>query len=476
MTEEFQVIQIDQVKESPNNPRRRFSEQGMQDLTDSIRKHGVLVPLLVRPVNGYYEIIAGARRYRAAKSAELEEIPVRIKEISDGEALEFSILENLQREDVHPLEEAFGYRALLDRPGYDVAAIAGKVTKSESYIYQRLKLIDLIKAIQETFLKDEITAGHAILIARLQPKDQEKALDACFDKYPMHGEEPVLMRVRHLASWIHQNIHLDLHAAPFSKMDPDLVPAAGACVTCLKRTDFMPQLFPDVAKKDTCTDPACFKMKLQAHIEIKKAEFQAKGQKLLEISTEYAPYGKKLKPSDPIDRDQYTEVSRKDRCESAAKAIVVDGYRDVGKVLEVCADKNCKKHFNRGYRRDPAEPARQKAKHVPRQKTKQVARQRTKLKLGQNIKACSKCGNIKNLDEFVKSKLCRDGHENTCLECRRLQSRKYQKQRRLDKISSPPNSESSMSDSKLVCKLCNAPASSEERLRSHMRDVHNKEL
>ncbi len=195
---EFQIVPIGKIVESSTNPRRRFSEQGMLDLTESVRKHGVLVPLLVRPVNGHldsqsrtslairgtecpsYEIIAGARRFRAAKAAELGEIPVRVKEISDTEALELQILENLQREDVHPLEEALGYQALMERAGYEVAAIAAKVAKSESYVYQRLKLAELIEPAKDAFLEDRITAGHAILIARLQAADQEKALEACF--------------------------------------------------------------------------------------------------------------------------------------------------------------------------------------------------------------------------------------------------------------------------------------------------------
>lgn len=115
MNQEFQIVPIDNVVESSTNPRRRFSQQGMQDLTDSVRKHGVLVPLLVRPIDGHFEIIAGARRFRAAKAAELEELPVRVKEIGDSEALELQILENLQREDIHPLEEAFGFKVLFER-------------------------------------------------------------------------------------------------------------------------------------------------------------------------------------------------------------------------------------------------------------------------------------------------------------------------------------------------------------------------
>lgn len=344
---------IDNITESPTNPRRRFSQQAMQDLTDSVRRHGVLVPLLVRPVNGQYEIIAGARRYRAAKLADLRELPVQVKQIGDSEAAELQILENLIREDVHPLEEALGYQALLKRPGYDIPGIAAKVAKSESYIYQRLKLIDLVKPAQEAFLNDQITAGHAILIARLQPIDQQKAFEACFqDQYGYSFQRPGSDRqarsVRDLSRWIQEHIHLDLHAAPFKKDDADLVPAAGPCTTCPKRTGFLPALFPDIAKKDTCTDGTCYAAKLQAHIDRKKSQFEAKTGKVLEISSDWSR-NRKPKPGDPLTRSQYHLIENKqDRCGSAQKAIVVEGYNDRGRVLDVCADPECKRHGHSG--------------------------------------------------------------------------------------------------------------------------------
>lgn len=383
MTEEFQIAPLNQVVESPNNPRRHFSEKGMEELTDSVRRHGVLVPLLVRPVNGHFEIIAGARRYRAARAAELASLPVRIKEIGDNEALELQILENLQREDVHPLEEALGYKTLLDRPGYDVAAIAAKVGKSESYVYQRLKLSELIMPAQKAFFEDRITAGHAILIARLQPKDQEKALEVAFDHY-LRGPDnkPLVRSVRDLSHWIQQNIHLDLHAAPFSKTDPDPETGAGPCTTCPKRTGFVPQLFPDVAKKDTCTDPACYETKLQAHIARKKAEIEAKGNQIIEVTTEdsYTLRGKEEKRL--LSRDKYTTIQKKqDRCESAEKAIVVAGYRDRGQVIDICRDPKCKVHCRHdGYRPDPRALGKQKAEEAKRRRETEI-RKRTLIEV-----------------------------------------------------------------------------------------------
>jgi len=361
--EEFQIVPLSQVTESSTNPRRRFSEQGMQDLTDSVRKHGVLVPLLVRPIGGdldaaslnamairgtehkAFEIIAGARRYRAAIAAELREIPVRVKEIGDSEALELQIIENSQREDVHPLEEAMGYQTLLQRPGYDVAAIAGKVGKSESFVYQRLKLTDLIGPAQDAFLEDRITAGHAILIARLQPRDQENAFESCFShQWGSPVKDTPARSVRDLSRWIQENIHLDLHAAPFKKDDADLVAAAGPCTSCPKRTGFLPQLFPDVAKKDTCTDKNCYEKKVQAHIAQKKSQLEAKGAKVLEVTSDWSHPGK-AKPEDLLTASKYHKIEdKKDRCDSVQKAVVVAGYHDRGHVLDVCTDPGCKKH------------------------------------------------------------------------------------------------------------------------------------
>jgi len=354
---EFQVIPIEKVVESPTNPRRRFNEQKMQDLIQSVREKGVLVPLLVRAINttpnvekqlenigllskkgnGYqkYEILAGARRYRAAKTVGLLNLPAIVKKLDDNEALEIQIFENEQREDVHPLEQATGYKRLVDR-NYTVPAIAAKLGCSESHVYKRLKLLDLIEPVQEAFLNDEITSEHAILIARLQPKDQEKAFAQCFEKYNSNR----LVNVKSMADWIESNIHLDLKSAPFKIGDEDLLPAAGSCVNCPKRTGFNAQLFPDIQKKDTCTDGACFKKKLQACINQTIAGHEEKGKPLLKITRDYG-----AKEGGPLPRSKYHPILRKeDSCKSAQNAIVVSGHEGKGKIISICADPDCKIH------------------------------------------------------------------------------------------------------------------------------------
>lgn len=356
-TDEFRYLPLADVRESPNNPRRNF--KGMEELTASVTAHGVLVPLLVRPVDGYMEIIAGARRYRAAKAAKLDVVPARIREMSDDEALELQVVENLQREDVHPMEEAVGYQHLLARPGYDIPGVAAKVGRSESYVYQRLKLLDLIKEARTFFLEEKITAGHAILIARLQPADQKEALTECFNERFNRGKDrQCRWSVRDLSHWIQESIHLDLHAAPFKKDDPDLVPAAGPCTTCPKRTGFAPALLPDIAHKDTCTDRVCYESKMHAFMARKAAEIAAEGQKPI-LLTEDDSYSMmhRQKKGDPklVPADKYREVSKKDRCASTQKGIVVKGWNKRGQVLEVCADPNCKKHHPGGYQRPQAD-------------------------------------------------------------------------------------------------------------------------
>jgi len=341
----FEFIELDRLQESAQNPRKRFDPARLAELTESIREKGVLVPLLVRPVGGdSFEIVAGSRRFRAARAAGLAKVPVLILEMTDVQVLEAMLIENLQREDIHPLHEADGYRALLALPGYDVPAIAAKVAKSESYVYQRLKLAELVPKAREAFLSDEITAGHAILIARLQPKDQIGALEACFEHLYAPGAsklKPSARSVRRLADWIANEIHLDLAGAPWKKDDAGLVPKAGACTTCPKRTGFSPALFPDIAKKDLCTDPGCFQEKRAVFLALRKSELKAKGVAVVEISRDWQ-HDRKEKALGP---DAWRPAKRD--CEKTATGLIVHG-KDVGQAITICTNKACKRHRDGG--------------------------------------------------------------------------------------------------------------------------------
>jgi len=261
----FQYLAIDTIHESATNPRRTFEQSKLQELAESIRHHGLIQPVTVRPNADGFELIAGARRYRAAQLAELFSIPARIVEIDDAQALEWQLVENSQRVDVHPYEEAQGFQRLLDMPGYDVATLVEKSGKSASHIYARLSLLQLIPSVADAFTQERITASHANLIARLPQESQAEAYEQCWRK-DWREKEAHLLPVKSLSAWIQANLYLSLADAPFDREDPTLNPAAGACVTCPRRSGYNTSLFADV-QGDQCLDGPCFQTKITAHID-----------------------------------------------------------------------------------------------------------------------------------------------------------------------------------------------------------------
>ena len=151
---EYRNVPVAILTESPTNPRKRFDEKALEELAATFKTQGVLEPLLVRELEQqHYQVVIGARRLRAAKLAELETVPVRVVKLSDAEAIEAQVVENLQREDIHPLEEALGFRSLLELMDgtYTVASIAARAGKSEAYVYSRIRLTDLTPAASETW-------------------------------------------------------------------------------------------------------------------------------------------------------------------------------------------------------------------------------------------------------------------------------------------------------------------------------------
>jgi ParB family chromosome partitioning protein len=255
---EYRDLPLAMLTESPTNPRRIFEDDALKEMAETVRDKGVYQPLLVRPLGERnFEIVFGARRYRAAQLAEVATVPVRIKHMSDAEVLEAQLIENLQRRDVHPLEEANGFRALLnlEEPKYSIEQIAAKTGKSPVYVATRLRLTELVPVVVEAFYREEIGVGHALLLAKLQPGRQEQALAACFkEDWSAGGQKAkrILLPVRNLHFWIESNILLILKLAPFDKRDSQLVPAAGSCVDCPKRTGHNKLLFSDMGKQDAC--------------------------------------------------------------------------------------------------------------------------------------------------------------------------------------------------------------------------------
>lgn len=335
-TPDFQLVPLTKLRESKLNPRHQpDSAEAFAELVDSVKRLGVLAPLLARPMNGHLEIAAGHRRFRAAKEAKLETIPVCVRAMGDVEFLEVMLIEQLAREDLHPLDEAQGYRVLMDKAGYDVDAVAAKIGKSKSYVYQRLKLLDLTAPARKAFVEEKITAGHAIPLARLQPGDQERALEYLSDQRRFDS----MPSVRDFLGWIEEEVHLDLHRAPFKKEDADLVAAAGACTTCPKRTGFTPELFPDVKKKDTCTDGSCFQAKLAAWAIQRRAELAAEGEDVVVLSSDWNPNGKRPSKHDAVPQKVWNSwrASTKGACEHTVTGLIVDGH-EIGKTLRLCRE------------------------------------------------------------------------------------------------------------------------------------------
>lgn len=156
------TLAVNDIIPNKEQPRKTFDEAALQELADSIKQHGVLQPLLVRPLTtGGYQLVAGERRWRASRLAELKEVPVIIKELSDTEAMEIAIIENLQREDLNPIEEAEGLQALIDKCGFTQEEVATSVGKSRPAITNALRLLRLPEEVRQMTKDGNISAGHA---------------------------------------------------------------------------------------------------------------------------------------------------------------------------------------------------------------------------------------------------------------------------------------------------------------------------
>ena len=178
----YQLLPIYKVEPNPDQPRQDFDESELQALADSIAVHGILQPLTVRETgSGYYQIIAGERRWRAARLAELSEVPVVIIEADDKKAMELALIENLQRQDLNPVEEALGYQSLIDEYSLTQEETATQVGKSRPAVANALRLLGLCPEVLERLRKGELSAGHAraILTLKSDKKQMEAAQKIC---------------------------------------------------------------------------------------------------------------------------------------------------------------------------------------------------------------------------------------------------------------------------------------------------------
>jgi ParB family transcriptional regulator, chromosome partitioning protein len=365
----IQDIPLRKIHESKTNPRRFFDEAKLAELADNIRQHGVLQPILLRPLPegeaGTFELVAGTRRYRASKLAKRESIPATVRDLTDAQALELQVIENVQRVDVHPLDEAQGYAALIElQPDtYTVESIAARVGRSPAYVNGRLRLIQLIPEAKQAFYEDKLTVAHAFEIARLQPNDQRRALQECFPQYRnaaaiLKDKKAEATTVRELRAWIEREIHLDLTNAPFDPQDETLLPKAGACARCPKRTGSNPLLFPEVRQKSICTDRECYRAKVEALVQIRVKPLEEKGGKPLRVSQ--APAWQNGHAKDVLFEGQYRKAKTKGECPNTKAAVLIDG-KGAGSIFYVCQTEKCDVH-NRvtRYQPTPQEQAQRK--------------------------------------------------------------------------------------------------------------------
>ena len=257
---------------SATNPRKNFT--GLDELAHSIRRHGILQPLLVRPTAGpdasqpRYEIVAGERRYRAAELANLADLPARVQNLSDRDVAEIQLIENVQRADLDPLEEARGYQRLMQEHGLSIVDLMEATGRARSTIYGRLALLKMSPALAKALAEGDVEHSIADLIARLpSPELQKEALHAAVGRN---------MSVRELRKAIDEEFLLNLQTASFDPDDAELNPKAGSCRNCPHNSCISPELFPGI-KPWTCTLRPCFIRKTTLASERKLAGLKAAG-------------------------------------------------------------------------------------------------------------------------------------------------------------------------------------------------------
>ncbi len=400
----FRAIPLDLLDENPLNPRRTMDEAGLQELAASIRNSGINQPLLVRPqdidglVEERYEIVCGHRRAQAATIAGLDFVPCIVRTLTDQEAEEIALVDNLQRVDVAALDEAQAFGKLLERLR-SIASVASLVGKEQAYVAKRLKLLSLTLHSADALREQLITLDHALLLARLGGDGQNAALKWTLDRSAgstktvdaVIGErlearkkskgdrgfylwEP--QSAAQLKEHIQQEGGVKLSRAPWPLGHNMLVPEAGSCLDCDKNTSANAPLFGDLEiGEPTCTDGGCFEVKRSAWVEIKLREagrdenakppvkvprlsFKSSSVKPATMPQDL-PYSQAedvtANPDKVLKEGQWIKA-KPQSCSNLRKGVTVDweeanGYggsdkklRKPGEILTVCIAVGCEKH------------------------------------------------------------------------------------------------------------------------------------
>lgn len=284
----FREIPLSEIVDCPNNPRQVPSKEADRELLENIRAIGVLEPILVRPAAGLFECVFGSRRLRAAREIPLDTIPAIIREMNDEQALEAQLAENLRRDNMHPIDEAEAYRRMRDDYGHGAAEIATKLGANKAKILRRLQLCALSKACASAFRKGSIELGIAEAISRVPDERHQDAVLNHLMGIVANGGKVTFENAR---SIIQRDYQLDLVDPPFDPEDASLVPAAGACSECPKRTTNLKRLWTELDDGDRCTDAGCFKAKNEAAWSATKLYAEADGNTIATAAQNKAMFG-----------------------------------------------------------------------------------------------------------------------------------------------------------------------------------------
>ena len=289
-------LALGRIVGSLTNPRKTFNAEKLAELAVSIKASDVHSPILVRPLPSSrlqdtyalrqpgedlpeFEIVYGERRFRASKLADALTVPAVVRNLTDDQVLDIQITENLQRDDLLPLEEAEGYQLLMKHSNLSADQVAVKIGKSKAYVYARIKLLGLCSVARDALRAGALDASKALLVARI-PNDalQLKALKQVTDT-DYYGQQ---ISYRRAADLVQREYMLRLDAARFKITDAGLHPEAGSCRECVKRTGHSPDLFSDVSHADVCTDPVCFHEKEARHDDVAVKAAAERGMKIIQ--------------------------------------------------------------------------------------------------------------------------------------------------------------------------------------------------
>lgn len=368
----FDFVPVGDIHPSKTVPqaarRKRITDETLAEITESIRQKGVIEPVVVRPNNKGFELVCGERRWRAARLAGLDKIPAIVKKLSDEQALEIQLDENLHREDVHPFDEAVWYEHIKQTYKLEtVRELAERVGKAEKYVSVRLKLSNLIEEAAEDFLMERISLGHALEIARLPREVQQQALAFCYGrnseykngKWHYSPDKTEQHPVRHLRQKIGEDLLLSLKSARFDTKATDLRKDGLPCTSCPERTGAGGVLFDDlhINKDDRCLNRTCFESKSLQFVKITRERLskeafdtgnRPEGYKIPIVSY-YSNYNssfgeaERLWKETPLTDSDYRRIRTKgDRCKHMETGVYVTG--EVGELVELCRERACKKH------------------------------------------------------------------------------------------------------------------------------------